>query len=467
MPKSIFSRWAVRLVALVFCAASIPVAAGATVAKVKLRGYLTARADANAVLILDDRIELTSVSRVLSKDSSGERAFSPQELSPGMLVEVEGQWLDKHKFFAEKLTVDLGDDDKRVHGSAYLQEEPADATKIAAGDASELKLDGYWLRLDAGTKRAWNTAKAAQGLPAKTPGESTVAALAGYHVKYAGTRGKDGKIAAEQVELGPPAPADDYKMPHNLEIVRGKDALTGIDVLEFRQGNKVQGRMKLLAERTVQEYISQLGDSLIPEGAKGTRRPIEFRFFVVEDPEINAASLPDGTLLINTGLLGALENEAQLAFVLSHEMAHVLQVHYRREVEETRGSRISLTIAGLAAGAFIGNAGVFMSQIGIASVVNGHQRELENQADRLGLQNVIEHGYDPREASNFSRIMISRYGDRTTSKLWSNHDSSVIRGSFLTVQLMREYPEGHWDAARKNTAAFQTMKEDLGPVKIM
>jgi beta-barrel assembly-enhancing protease len=225
--------------------------------------------------------------------------------------------------------------------------------------------------------------------------------------------------------------------------------------------------MKLLAERSVQEYVSHLGDSLIPEGAKGTRRPIEFRFFVVEDPEINAASLPDGTLLINTGLLGALENESQLAFVLSHEMAHVLQVHYRREIEETRGARVGLTIAGIAAGAFIGNAGVFMAQIGIASAVNGHQRELENQADRLALQNVIEHGYDPREAPNFSRIIINRYGDRSMSKLWSNHDSSVLRGSFLTVQLMRQYPEGRWDGTKKNTSAFQAMKEDLGPVKIM
>jgi hypothetical protein len=465
MLKPFVRRWAHCTVALAFCVSSFPAAGEAAPTKLKLRGYLTARADSNAMLILDDRIELTSASRVLSKDSSGERSFNPQELSPGMLVEAEGQWLDKHKFFAEKLIVDLGEDDKKIHGSAYLQEEPADATRIAAGDASELKLDGYWLRLDPATKRSWNAAKAAQGFSAKSVVES--AALAGYRVKYAGTRGKDGKIAAEEVELGPPAPADDYKMPHNLEIVRAKESQTGIDVLEFRQGNKVQGRMKLLAERTVQEYVSQLGDSLIPEGAKGTRRPIEFRFFVVEDPEINAASLPDGTLLINTGLLGALQNEAQLAFVLSHEMAHVLQVHYRREIEETRGSRIGLTIAGLAAGAFIGNAGVFMSQIGIASVVNGHQRELENQADRLGLQNVIEHGYDPREASNFSRIMISRYGDRTTSKLWSNHDSSVIRGSFLAVQLMREYPEGHWDTTRKNTPAFQAMKEDLGPVKIM
>ncbi len=108
-----------------------------------------------------------------------------------------------------------------------------------------------------------------------------------------------------------------------------------------------------------------------------------------------------------------------------------------------------------------------MANIGIASVVNGHQRELENQADRLGLENVIEHGYDPREAPNFSRLIINRYGDRSTSKLWSNHDSSLIRGSFLTIQLQRAYPGENWEGAKKNTKAFEQMKEDLGPVKIM
>lgn len=437
----------------------------AAVTKMKLAGYLTARADANTLMILDDRIELTSASKVCGKDDSGEHSLKLEELAPGMLVEAEGQWLDRHRFFPEKLTVDLRQNDKKIHGTAYLQEEPQHAAKIAGGEPSELKVDGYWLMLDSGTKRDWNVARASAGVAVRESDGSP--SLAGYHVKYWGSPRKDGRIAAEEIELGPPAPADDYKMPHNLEVVRGKDPQTGIDVLEFRQGNKVQGRMKLLAERSVQEYVSHLGDSLIPKGAQGTRRPIEFRFFVVEDPEINAASLPDGTLLINTGLLGALENEAQLAFVLSHEMAHVLQVHYRREVEETRGSRIGLTIAGLAASAFIGNAGMFMAQIGIASAVNGHQRELENQADRLGLQNLIEHGYDPREAPNFSRTIINRYGNRTTSKLWSNHESSVIRGSFLTVQLMREYPEGPWDGTKKNTPAFQTMKDDLGPVKIL
>ena len=462
MPSFFFSPSAARGIALATCALFSASSFAVPASKMKLQGYLTGRAEPNTLLILEDRIELTPASRIVGKDAAGEHPLNPQELSAGMLVEVEGQWLEKHHFFAEKLIVQLGEDEKKIHGSAYLQEEPADATKIAAGAASELKVDGYWLALSERTKRAWDSAKVSQGLSA--PGDH---ALAGYHIKYSGSPRKDGRIDADEVDLGPPAPSDDYKMPHNLDIVAAKDPQTGIDVLEFRQGKKVVGRMKLLAERTVQEYVSHLGDSLIPEGAKGTRRAIEFRFFVVEDPEINAESLPDGTLLINTGLLGALQNEAQLAFVLSHEVAHVLQVHYRREVEETRGARIGLTIAGLAAGAFIGNTGVFLSQLGIASAVNGHQRELENQADRLALQNVIEHGYDPREGPNFSRIIINRYGDRTTSKLWSNHDSSVLRGSFLTIQLMREYPEGHWDAAKKNTSAFQSMKDDLGPVKIM
>ena len=433
--------------------------------KVKLRAYITGRADDRTLLILDDRLETTDITRILGQDGSGEHPLKAAEVVPGMLVEAEGQWLDKHKFFAEKIVVDLREEEKKeVHGSAYLQEEPEDAAGIAQGEAGELKLDGYWLDISPSTKRQWHPDKAVPGAPKEAEKKGQLAAC---HVKYAGFRRQDGRVDADQVELGPPAPADDYKMPHDLAVLRAKDTQTGIDILEVHQGKKVVGRMKLLAEKGVQEYVSHLGDSLLPAGAQGTSRPIEFRFFVIEDPSINAASLPDGTLLINTGLLGAIENEAQLAFVLSHEVAHVLQVHYKRELDETRGARVGLIIAGIAAGAFIGDAGTFLASVGIASVVNGHQRELENQADRLGLQNVIEHGYDPREAPNFSRLIINRYGDRSTSKLWSNHDSSLIRGSFLTIQLARAYPDRNWSEAKKNTKGFQAMKEDLGPVKIM
>jgi len=452
---------------LLALALALPAPAGS---KVKLHGYITGRPDDQTVAILDDRLELTTASRIAGQDAAGEHALTRADLTPGMLIEAEGQWLDHHKFFAEKITVDLRDSEKQLHGAAYLQEEPAESVKITEGGAAGLKADGYWLDLGAQTRREWDITRARAGAP--RPADSGNSALgnqtplAGFHLTYAGVRRSDGRITANRVELGPPAPKDAYKMPHDLEVVRAKDPQTGIAVVEFRQGKRVQGRMKLLAVPSVQDYVSQLGDSLLPSGTKGTTRSLEFRFFVVEDPTINAASLPDGTLLVNTGLLGAVDNEAQLAFILSHEIAHVLQVHHWREVEETRGKRIGLIIAGVAASGFIGNAGLFMAEIGIASVVNGHQRELENQADRLGLQNVIEHGYDPREAPKFSRMIIERYSQRTTSRLWSDHDSSLMRGSFLTVQLMRQYPDSHWEKTKKDTDTFQAMREAMGPVKI-
>ena len=442
--------------------------------KLKVRGYLTARIDDSTVGILDDQIHFGNA-RVVSHDSSGEHPIAGKELAVGMLVEAEGIWTGHHQFAAERVTVDAGLLEKQIHDTAYLQEEPKDAEKIRSGAPAELKADGEWLLMDSKTKRSWAAPEpavvnASDASGARAPGaaasSSNPGSLAGYRVEYHGTRLADGKIAAEKVELGQPAPADAYNMPHGLEIVPAKDPQTGIDVLEFRRGKKVEGRMKLFPDKTVQTYVSDLGDSLLPAGSKGTKKALEFRFFVIEDSSINAASLPDGTVLVNTALLGAVENEAQLAFVLSHEISHVLQVHYWREVHETRPQRISLLVAGIAAGAFIGDLGLFMAELGMISVINGHQRELENQADRLGLQNVIEHGYDPRPAPGFSRIIIERYGARTTSKLWSNHDSAVLRGSFLTVQLMKQYPDHHFDGARVNTAAFDAMKDALGPVKI-
>src|SRR5215475_7726083 len=77
----------------------------AAVSKMKLSGYLTARADANTVMILDDRLELTAASKIIGKDDSGEHPLELADLAPGMLIEAEGQWVDRHRFFPERLPV--------------------------------------------------------------------------------------------------------------------------------------------------------------------------------------------------------------------------------------------------------------------------------------------------------------------------------------------------------------------------
>jgi len=425
--------------------------------KMKLVGYVTARPDAQTLEILDDQIHFDANTRLSSQKADGTSELAnAASFVVGSLIEAEGIWTAKHQFSAEKISLDLRQDGKHLQGSAYLQEEPPKTSEVASKADVELKADGEWLLLGERTKRSWDPAKI----------HATDGELAGSQVKYSGVRSEQGKIEAREVELQDPAPADAYKLPHNLEVKTSTDPQTGIPTLEFRRGGKIDGRLKLFPELSVQQYVKDLGVSLLPPAASMTKRSLEFRFFVIEDPTINAAALPDGTVLINTGLLAAVENEAQLAFVLSHETAHVLQVHYWREVHETRPKRIGLIIAGIAGAYFIGDLGLFLAELGMVSVINGHQRELENQADRLGMQNTILHGYDPREAPKMSRIFISRYGDRSTSKVWSNHDSSVLRGSYLTIQLWRQYPANQWDGAKRSSKAFEQMKEDLGPIKI-
>jgi peptidase M48-like protein len=464
---------ALLLIALLLLSSpsALPAASPAP-SKAKLRGYLTARVDDSTVAILDDHIQLAKGGRVELHDPSPGPASNFAGLVPGQLVEAEGVWQGKHQFSAERITLEPGLSDKSVHESAYLQGEPADAVQIAEGNPGDLMADGEWLTIGPKTHREWPSPGNAAARPsaaseALAAGPPPAPALyAGKQVRYSGVRGDDGKIETQRLELHEPAPPEAYNLPHDEKVVLGKDPQTGIDVLEFRRGAKVDGRLKLFAVPEVQHYVADLGTSLLPAGAPGTTKALEFRFFVVEDSSINAQALPDGTILINTGLLGVADNEAELAFAMSHEISHVLQAHSWREANETRGARVGLVIAGIAGAAFVGDLSLFLAGLGMEAVVNGHQRALENQADRLGLQTIIDRGYDPREATKLMRTIIERYGDRSTSKLWSNHDSSVLRGSFLVVQLAAQYPQGHFDGAKVNTKSFEAMRDAMGPVKI-
>ena len=432
--------------------------------KVKIRGYVTSRTDAATLMILDDKIHVSDATHFDVENASAGKKLTLAELALGTLIEVEGNWTAHHEFSAEKISCNAEQFDRVIHSNAYLQTEPEAATAIIANQSARLKVDGELLLIDTKANRKW---KVDDSTPLQPPaGVEPALRFVGEEVRYSGVRAGDGTIAVEQIELGARPPKDAYRIPGDRSVIPAKDPQTNIAVLEIRKGNKLEGRLKLFDVQEVQEYVRNLGKSLLPPAADVTARALEFRFFVVEDPSINAGALPDGTVLVNTGLLGAVENESQLAFVLSHEIAHVLQAHQWREAKDTRAARISLIVGGIAAGAFIGNLGTFLSEIGLEAVVNGYSRKIENQADRLGLQNVIDLGYDPRSSVAFFRTMVEHYG-RSSSAIWSNHDSNLVRGSFLSVQLTRQYPQGQFDHSVVNSQSFKNMKAAMGPVKIM
>jgi len=155
---------------------------------------------------------------------------------------------------------------------------------------------------------------------------------------------------------------------------------------------QIEREMTVLRGGDVPRYVSQLGNKVVR--AADDRHPeITFNFHVIRDDEtINAFAIPGGEIYVTTGLLKEAANEAELSAVLAHEVAHVTQRHIAERLAVQYG--ISL-LAGIA----LGQNPSQLQQIVASLVADGYllkySRDDEREADRIGMQYLVEAGYSP------------------------------------------------------------------------
>jgi len=151
-------------------------------------------------------------------------------------------------------------------------------------------------------------------------------------------------------------------------------------------------------------YIRKIGHEM----ASQTGEPRQFKFYVIDDPNINAFAGPNGIIGIHTGLILAAKNEDELAAVIAHEIAHVTQNHLSRG-HEVNSKRSNLnTIATLLAAALIGmydSSAVYPTLLAGLSLDIEKQlknsRLHESEADHIGIQFLSQSGYDPHAMGDF------------------------------------------------------------------
>lgn len=155
---------------------------------------------------------------------------------------------------------------------------------------------------------------------------------------------------------------------------------------------KEQGRT--IENAPLQAYVQQVMDGLYPEW-KGI-----LRVQVIDDPVYNAFAMPNGAVYIHSGLLARLENEAQLATVLSHEAGHVIYRHGYRLRNSADGLAV---VTGLVTviNPLVGLLGVFTQTAGLY----GFSRDNEREADRVAFQRLSQNGYDLREATRTFQML--------------------------------------------------------------
>jgi predicted Zn-dependent protease len=130
-------------------------------------------------------------------------------------------------------------------------------------------------------------------------------------------------------------------------------------------------------------------------------RRIPFQVKVIEDPHLNAFAYPNGVVYVHTGILARMDNEAQLATLLAHEMTHATHRHAVRNFRSIKNKTAILATIQVSAGGLGGGLGELVNvlgTLGTIAAVTGYSRELETEADTVGLDLMVAAGYDPREA---------------------------------------------------------------------
>ena len=132
-----------------------------------------------------------------------------------------------------------------------------------------------------------------------------------------------------------------------------------------------------------------------------------FEVFVLKNPLLNAITFPNGKIYIHTGILARMENEAQLATLLAHEMSHAVNRDSLTSYRDLKNKTAFLGTMGVIASGFgtYGNPAYLVGSLGVVSSLYGYSRELEEQADLFGLNRMYMAGYDPNEAPKLFSIM--------------------------------------------------------------
>src|ERR1035438_257439 len=197
---------------------------------------------------------------------------------------------------------------------------------------------------------------------------------------------------------------------------------------EIRMGKQyamqVESTVKLVQDPVVTEYVNRIGQNLV----RNSDAQVPFTIKVIDSDEVNAFALPGGFFYVNTGLILAADEEAELAGVMAHEIAHVAARHGTRQMTRAQWANIG-TIPLIFIGGGIGYGIYEAAGLGLPLTFMKFQRNFEAEADYLGLQYMYKTGYDPQAFISFFEKIQAKEKKKpgTLAKAFASHPQTPDR----------------------------------------
>jgi predicted Zn-dependent protease len=217
---------------------------------------------------------------------------------------------------------------------------------------------------------------------------------------------------------------------------------------------------KFINDPVVTEYINRIGQNLV----KNSDAKVPFTIRVIDSDEVNAMALPGGFFYVNSGLILAADEEAELAGVMAHEISHVAAHHAARE--QTRANYAQLgTIPLIFIGGWTGYGIYEAANIGIPITFLHFSREFESQADFLGVQYMYRAGYDPQAfVTFFEKIQnLEKQKPGAVAKAFSTHPQTPDRIQHSQEEIARILPPR--DEYIVTTSEFDDVKARLARIE--
>jgi hypothetical protein len=197
---------------------------------------------------------------------------------------------------------------------------------------------------------------------------------------------------------------------------------------EIRMGKQyamqVEQGVKLVQDPVVNEYVNRIGQNLV----RNSDAQVPFTIKVIDSDEVNAFALPGGFFYVNSGLILAADEEAEMAGVMAHEIAHVAARHGTRQMTRAQWANIG-TIPLIFIGGGIGYGIYEAAGLGLPLTFMKFQRNFEAEADYLGLQYMYKTGYDPQAFISFFEKVQAKEKKKpgTLAKAFASHPQTPDR----------------------------------------